>query len=68
LEDKHSNSNITGSKSMMKLISSQMIYYEINLLWKCAFVPLTNAQQHSIHMSHKVLTKLHQYLLQPVTL
>jgi hypothetical protein len=44
---------------MMKLISSQVRYYEINLLWKTAFVQLTNAQQqHSIHMSHKVLTKI----------
>jgi len=28
-----------------------MRYYEINLLWKSASVQLTNAQQHSIHVS-----------------
>jgi len=43
---------------MMKLISSQMRYDEISLLSKSAFVQLTNAQQHSIHMSHNMLTKI----------
>lgn len=42
----------------MELISSQMRYYEINLLSQSAFVQLTNAQQHPIHMPHKVLTKI----------